>query len=319
MTKKRFLQSISICFCMIFVTLSCQSPVYAQDNRELRINQLMEQRAEAICTENTDKITEIDMQLAELGVEDLSAEEVKELFADDESSARWLTPPDSTNVTWKSYQWKVVSDGKTYEAQTLLAQPKNASSNLSKTGATMIDSSCRFVAGASNVVKIVATASVPEFKGRDFVMTLYNSLKGYMQGINKETVINGAAIQYTYNTTETVSLIYVRKEGQSGNQSLKLSHRSSTCTTVVGCQYVRLGLENGSFNPEIEQNKFTLVTTPNGYNDPNVAVNAYKKSIATTAWAKNVTITGIKKENGNKDETIAVVSLITPEGPAHIM
>lgn len=316
MVKKRFLQSISVCalcFCMIFVTLSLQTPAYAEDDRELRINQLMEQRAEAICADDVERIAEIDEQLANLDVVDLSTEEVMEIFADNDSSERWLTPPDSPNVDWKSFQSTVISNGKTYETQTLLAQPKNELSNLRIDRRNEVDTSLQWKAGAMNAVQVLVSASVAKVTGKDLIVTMYDTLKGFITGLTKETEFIGAAAQYTCETIETVSLIYVRKKGQSGNQALTLSHLSSTCLTSIGYQCNKMRFVNGTAVPDIDQKKWKLTSTPDGYNSATRAVTSFQKSITTRSFVENVEIRGLEKK------IVTNIFPITPEGPAHIM
>lgn len=316
MNKKSIFRSIGVCFlclCILLGTSSLRMTVNAEADRESLINHLMEQRATAISVNDSETIDEIDAELMNLGVEDLSSEEVMEIFAEDENKARWIVPPTSANVDWKSYQSTIASNGTFYATQTLLAQPKNSSSNLFMEGSKTISSTYRWKTGAMNLIKVVASASVSSITKKTWAVTVYDSLKSFISGISPETEVKGMGVDYRYTTIETVSMIYVKKQAQSGDQNLKLSHISSTCTSQILSQYSSLSFTGGTAALTGIQKNESIVNTPDGYNNASRAVESYRASKETKAFVTYIDIIGIESK------PIATVYPLAPEGPTHIM
>lgn len=87
-----------------------------QSGNQLKINDLIDKRAKLISRYGyNDYLNKIDKQLLQLGVEKLTSEKIQGFM----------------DVTWMTYKNSYTdSDGKTYNIQTLIAQPDSKKSNL---------------------------------------------------------------------------------------------------------------------------------------------------------------------------------------------
>lgn len=87
MREKKIFQSICIGLlgCCLFFGALLQAP---PTERQRQVNALIEQRAAAIRLDDAQLVANIDEQLADLGLEDLSTEDVSGVFVDGESG--WI-------------------------------------------------------------------------------------------------------------------------------------------------------------------------------------------------------------------------------------
>lgn len=304
-------KALSILMVTLLLSLSLTANVFAQSSVDSnsQIDELLENRAEFICLEQWDKVASIDQQLEQLGVEKLTAQEVAERFA---SATPYVSTPVSSNVTWLSSRTDYTYGGVTYEIQTLTAQPNQNNSNLKDSGSRAIASSYKWSAGMMNALSVVGSSLAGEIPGASLVLSVYDTVSGFVSGISKTTEISAAEIVYSYAHTTTASFKYVKVKGQSDDYQ-SLTYISTKGTTAVGYQYPTFTYSGGSAKPNVIQGNRTINSTPSGYNSNLNAVKAYTDPYAAKrAYVGSVKITGLESKS------VSTISPVCPEFPAHI-
>lgn len=277
---------VSAFMAAVLLTLSFAVPVFAQESSDnsARIDSLFDERAELICLEKWDEVDSIDRQLESLGVEKLTAAE------EDERFGSYVSAPTSTDTTWFSSRVNYTYNGVTYEIQTLTAQPNRNDSCLKQSGSRSLSSTDKRKAGGMNALSIAA------FIGSSMALTVYDSARGFVNGVSKTAEISSAEIVYSYAHTTTASFKYVKVSGQSDDYQV-LSYASTKGTTAVGYQYPTFIYSGGSVKPNIIQGSRTINSTPEGYNSNLNAIKAFTDPYAPRmAYVKKVQITGLEWE-----------------------
>ena len=76
-----------------------------------------------------EKLDNIDNELRTLGVQFLTHEQAKRFFINNNVVQPLIDVPSQPNVNWSTYTSWVITNGKTYEVQRLVAQPNELDSN----------------------------------------------------------------------------------------------------------------------------------------------------------------------------------------------
>ena len=190
--------------------------------------------------------------------------------------------------------------GKTYEIQTITAQPNEKNSNLKIRGSRAISSTYKWKAGFMDALKTSASSIAGNIPGASVAVSVFDTVSSFLSGISKTTEISSAEIVYSYAHTTTATFKYVKLKGQSDNQQ-KLTYISTKGTTAVGYQYPEFVYSGGSAKPNIIQGNRTINSTPSGYNSNLNAVKAYTgASTLSRAYVSSVTITGIESKTVSK-------------------
>lgn len=129
-------KTLSVLMTFVLLTMSLTTTTFANNNsnNSNKIDKLLEKRAELICLEKYDEVETVEKQLAALGVEELTPEEVEEKFINTGEVVPYVTVPVSNSVTWMSSRQTYSYNGVTYEIQTLTAQPNSKASCLKLSG-----------------------------------------------------------------------------------------------------------------------------------------------------------------------------------------
>ncbi|WP_143482950.1 hypothetical protein [Pseudoflavonifractor sp. An85] len=302
---------ISVLMATLLFSLSFTANAFAQSSvdNNLKVDELLEKRAEFICLEQWDNVASIDQQLEQLGVEKLTAQEVEEHFV---SVTPYVSTPVSSNVTWFSSRRDYTYGGVIYEVQTLTAQPNQNNSQLKTSGSRAIASSYKWKAGAMNALSVVGSALVGEIPGASLYLTVFETVSGFVSGISKTTEISSAEIVYSYAHTTTASFKYVKVKGQSDDYQ-SLTYISTMGTTAVGYQYPTFRYSGGSVQPNIIQGQRTINSIPTGYNSNANAVKAYLDPYAPTrAFVGRIKITGLESKS------ISTISPACPQFPSQV-
>lgn len=305
---------ISSLMVTLLLALSFTGTAFAQPSSDnsAQVDELMEKRAEAICLENWDEVSDIDRQLGKLGVEKLTPEEVEERFGNMDDIAPYVSTPVSGNVTWLSSRTDYTYGGVKYEIQTLTAQPNQNSSNLKNSGSRAVASTYKWSAGIMNALSVIGSTVAGEIPGASLALTVYDTASGFVSGISKTTEISSAEIVYSYAHTTTASFKYVKVKGKS-DDSQSLTYISTKGTTAVGYQYPTFTYSGGSAKPNVIQGNRTINSTPTGYNSNLNAVKAYTDPYAARrAYVGSVKITGLESKS------VSTIYPVCPEFPAHI-
>lgn len=303
-----------ICVLMTFLLLfmSMSTTAFAKSNPDnTEIDALLEQRAQLICYEEYDKLPNIDQQLARLGVEKLTAEEVQERFIGDEVTP-YVSAPISNNVTWFSSRQDYRYNGVTYEIQTLIAQPNEQNSSLKQSGSRAISSTYKWKAGGMNLLSAVSLAAIGAIEHANLVVTVYNAVKDLISGISPTTEISSTEIIYTYAHTTTANFKYVKIKGQS-DDSQKLTFISTKGTTAIGYQFPKFDYVGSSVSPNVIQGNRILTSIPYAYGSDYSAIQAYNDVYAATrSYVNRVEITGIESKR------VSDIAPICPQFPLQI-
>ncbi len=299
----------------VTLLISCVSTsVFAeslQDN-SAEIDALLEQRAELISLEMYDDVNNIDQQLAALGVEKLTPKQVANQFMNNNEVTPYVLTPSANNVTWLSNRTTYSYGGKTYEIQTLTAQPNQKNSNLKEMGDVALSSSYRWKIGLMNMLETAASGAAGSIPGSSFALTVYDSVKSFLTGVSKTTEIQSANVVYSYTHVTTATFKYVKIKGQSDTYQ-KLSYISTKGTTSVGYQYKEFKFSGGTAQPGIVQGNRTINSTPSGYNSNLNAVKSYTGSSSSNrAYVNSVRLSGIESKS------IAKIYPVCPQYPAHV-
>lgn len=275
------------------------------------MNLLLDKRAELICLEKYDEVYEIDAQLASLGVEELTPQEVQEKFIDTNPMAR-VTVPVASNVNWYSTSFDYPYNGTTYTVQTLIAQANEKSSNLKESGSRAIASTYKWQAGFMNALTAFGSGLLGEIPGSSIYLTVYDTVSGAVSGISKTTEISSAEIVYSWSHVTTASFKYVKVKGQTDDYQ-SLTYISTKGVTAIGYQYPTFTYSGGTVKPNVIQGSRTINSTPIGYDSNLNAVKAYTDVYAPTrAYNDTVKITGLESK------TVSNIYPVCPQFPLHI-
>lgn len=297
-------------FLLLFMSMS--TTAFAKSNPDnTEIDALLEQRAQLICYEEYDKLPNIDQQLARLGVEKLTAEEVQERFIGDEVTP-YVSAPVSNNVTWLSSRQDYTYNGVTYEIQTLIAQPNEQDSSLKQIGGRTISSTYKWQVGNMNLLSAIASAAIGSLPNANLVVTVYNALKGYISGISPATEISSTEITYAYAHTTTANFKYVKIKGESDDKQ-KLTYISTKGTTAINYQIPQFTYVNGTPYPQVINGNRILTSVPYQYGSDYNAIQAYNDVYAPTrSYVDRIEITGIESKR------VSDIAPICPQFPLQI-
>lgn len=213
--------------------------------------------------ENQNKIAEIDARLAELGVDELSAEEIAIKMG---IVSPRVTVPTSSKDSWTSVRQVTVYNGNRYELQIIRAVPKSSSSTLLGSNLSYDKCSYGFIAGAKNVLKVAASAVIGAVSGDvgTVGITFYDAFKGLISGLSSASSVGAVNCSYTTSYSVEQIYVYVKYEGASDNdQVLCYAGDAVSLATVIA---IPTSVEvNGVLKPAVETNKINYKVTSEGY------------------------------------------------------
>lgn len=167
--------------------------------------------------------------------------------------------------------------------------------------------------GTVNAISILALTNFGRIsKGAELAVTIYDTAKGFCDGISRTTEVSTDAVQYSYSHATTVMFKYVKPKGQSDDYQ-KLTYIATKGITKVGYQYSTFEYPGGSVEPGIIQGQYTLESIPDGYDDNAKAVNIYCNSLnVLKLYVDTIQIKGIENRK------VCNLSTATPSGPWNI-
>lgn len=224
--------------------------------RKEKINNLLDERTYFAIEHPDDTIglDEIDEQLQELGVEFLDDYEVQQLMQS-ELSDRAIpyasVPATSPNNTWMTYTTSNYAyNGKKYNIQTVVVNPKNIKSKLANEATATIlypdESKFNLSAGALSILKSVAGTVGGEVSGIvPASITFYDAFMASISGLQTTSIVKFPKIVYNYDIRVSAIFEFVRLEGQpESSQTLTYIHTKalgSISSTVNSGNYRRQG------------------------------------------------------------------------------
>lgn len=298
-------------------------------NIEKKILGLVDQRASLLLdsTTNAAKISAIDSQLERLGVDFLTNTQVDDQFPKAKSDyalamsgntknrSRVATPSSNKN-SWMSYRSTVTYNGKSYNVQRLIAQPKSTSSPLATSASRIVSFKNNWKAGASNLFQSVAQSSIGAIPGASLAVSVYDAVKSAVSGISTTTTVTIPNVTYSWSSTETVVFTYIRLTSQTDDYQW-LSLVSTKTVTEVGWQIPKFNYVNSSgkvtLTPNVIQGKRTITCTPSGYDNNNIALNQYVNGFSgpTFRAVSSITI------SGPESKAVQTIYPVYPQFPLH--
>lgn len=303
-----------------------------QDARERQIQALYDERRELINQETPDlvAICEVETQMHELGVDFLSYEQVKTQFPDaNYENATFnisldtvmpnATVPSSSVNSWSTYRVSnYYYEGQYFNIQKLVAEPISESSSLWEEGQRAVSFSVDWVAGVTNLLTVVAeTAAGAALENYSWVLTVYDALKGLLEGITTTTEIRPSDVLYWYETQTTAIFAYTKIEGQP-DSTQKMNHISTKSATVVGYLVdAEAWRVNGSgawvVCPSLGSGSCSFVNTPLNYGSSAWAAYMY---LYEPTLVRHDTVDSITLKAPG-DKTIGTIYPCKPQFPAH--
>lgn len=259
----------------------------------------------------------VEEQLAALGVEELTPEEVEEKFINTGEVVPYVSVPASSSVTWMSSRQTYTYNGVRYEIQTLTAQPStNRTSCLTTKGNRDVNYNYQVTAGLVNMVSTGATAlvssAVKNISGANIALTVYDAIKGFASGVSRTSKVSVSDATYRYTHATTVTFKYVKKVGQSDDKQC-LSYISNKGITALTCTYSFYISTTGRVEPRNGHTDCMVYSTPSGYNSDANAVKAYLDPYAPSrVFVNNIKIKGIN------DILLFNIAPVSPEFPGQI-
>lgn len=283
-------------------------------SREEQISLLMDQRDKinvnillnselGLDTEDLNSEFEnINRKLEQLGVEELTQQEVLEKVGESDGIMPYLDTPSSANgILWNSYRSTVNISGTNYDVQTIIAtQDKDGPySRLCSEKNIIISSSSGKSAGATEVLKALINNAIDiVVDGNNYakyIKTAYDYGRAYLSGIQTNTIISNIKASYNTNAVTTVAFNYVKKSGESDNKQV-YTFVSTKHEVTVGGMIPTFTYSNGETHPNIVYIPQTNCTsTADHYNNPYWAAKLYVDplSSASFSYAEKINVYGL--------------------------
>ena len=257
---------------------------YVQDTE--KVDALFDERGELATDfdKNKERIAQIDAELSNLGVDFLSTSEVTQLLTKQNADKSMnieqplVALPTVKNVTWTSTRQVTVYRGKEYELQIIRGVPNGDSSPLVRKEIKYTCNKKNFVAGATNVIKVVGISvlgSLPEIGGSITVInTFYDAFKEYDKAIKTTTTINDATVAYSTAVSAHSMYVFVKTKGakDAGNQIVGYQGNIAYFSTGMTASYFIT--KNGIAEPTTVQKTVKGYSTAPYYNNVYVELAA---------------------------------------------
>lgn len=301
-----------------------QNDPYPADSREETINNLMSERTilqtklsisqesmedSSLDTNLTDvkkikeikelitKIQKINDSLFDLGVREVTSEELARKSEIAGIGPMAVVPTGYTNVHWETYRAIWVKDSVRYEVQHIVASPKGTgSSSISQSGTTVQTTNGGVRAAATGLIVTSAKEGASLIPGVDIAITLYDAIKQAITDFSSTTEVTNITSSFNWDYNMNVDFMYVKKEGQSDTSQF-LSFRSSEVFGAVSWSIRNFSYKKGT-NIVTSTNFITgsrqYKNTPSRHKNGSSAVTAYlNPGSSTTAFVTKLDFTGI--------------------------
>ena len=264
------------------------------------------------------EINNINAQLKELGVEQLTSEEVQERFGSCEDIIPYIEKPESNTVNWFLDTDIQAANGVASDVQPLTATAKtNVNSNLKGTKNITLQTKKNWTAGALKVLEVAANKlisfAISSNAGAKTAKTAYDYAKAYLSGISTTTEISDVEASYMVSYSTTVKFKFVKKRGQP-ESSQQMTFISTRCEVAVHGSFPVFTYKNGATHPNIISYNDRIVATPSGYNSNENAVKLFIDPSYTPAFA----YVGYIDIYGLEGQKVTTLSPICPSYPTQV-
>lgn len=240
-------------------------------------------------------IQKINESLFDLGVREVTMEELAQKSEIADISPMAVVPTGYKNVHWETYRAIWVKDSVRYEVQHIVASPKGTgSSSISQSGTTVQTTNGGVRAAATGLIVTSAKEGASLIPGVDIAITLYDAIKQAITDFSSTTEVTNITSSFNWDYNMNVDFMYVKKEGQSDTSQF-LSFRSSEVFGAVSWSIRNFSYKKGTqivtatnFITGSRQYK----NTPSRHKNGSSAVTAFLKS-SSTAFVTKLDFTGI--------------------------
>lgn len=262
---------------------SDKAVIYECINNECSIDALYEMRGEySLDFENNYELIEaIDNRLEELGVEEISYNEVVSKLnnsmvnSNDEANintgmARVALNP-STTVKWTTTRQTTVFNGKTYELQIIRGVPATANSELWSFDAHYIKSKKSATAIAQNVIGITVSSvsgALPVVGGGlTAIQTMYDICKGVVSGMTGQTIVSDISANYSVLTGASYLYVFIKYSGDLDTGNQILGYSGNIVTYSYDVDIPNFSMNGNELHGTINSKTYSGTITAPFYND----------------------------------------------------
>ncbi len=224
-------------------------------------------------SDNNETRASLESQLAELGVKEISQEEVNRQFGDPNNSPNYPSialPPSTSSVKWYSKSSTLNKNGKTYVIQMLFAQGLNPDSNLysAVNNAVLYSDQSVIAKNVRYLVQMYAQKAIGLIPVVQW--TPYELLFGdAAQATNNDYLI-------THRESTTMIYSYVRESTQSANsfKNTYVSNMISVASTHTLAYY-----DKAANKPKTKSTDFATTTYDENFGNTSKAVDSFISGI----------------------------------------
>lgn len=274
-----------------------------------QIDSLIEKRTAALINGNEEQYEYLDERVRATGTEEVSLEEILSLTgASNTTKARSPSTKYANSIKYEKTTYKYrYSDGKTYSVMKITATP-TGEGLLYKTGSTTIKNSSSAAANAMQFIKIGASSVAGIASNKiSIAQTVYSALAGGVSQLSSKSTITKIKANYTWNTSETCSYIYIYDKSLG---SYRLGARYHKVSSGIGASVPTLTIKNKGSVAVVNQRSYSGSATPVNYDSVSQAIKYYKKKAVYTSSITKVDIKGVE------GKTVRNVRLANPQTPS---
>lgn len=292
----------------VFADTTIDDDMKLNNFRDTKIMELFDLRTHYVVfyddyKDAADRIAAINKQLAAMGVEEMTAQEVNQVFSRARNTGG-VTPfanvPTSSKVTFNSYRTTVTSGSVKYNIQRIVATPKaNVASKLNIEGSKTQLYNKDFKAGTANAVKSVAWAVVGSSNPVATVLvTIKDAFTGFISGITTSYIVHVNSTQYTWTLGMNAVFTFVRKDSDNDTHQVLSLISTKIASGKIGWQYPTSSYKKTATSDpivvrDIVQGKKDITVTPANYDSNTKAISQFKVNLNPYyAEVKEIVLTG---------------------------
>lgn len=301
--KKKLLSMLLACTIMC----TCQIPVSAEllspsdeilnaEAEELseRAESLIDLSAQSIVDGDYDTYDEINAELEEMGVQEVSYEDVVKLTASEESCEGISVYSSPSNVSFRTQYLNYTKDGKTYDLMRVYATPTSAISSLhrcdSKTMQFKSTSNKVTASAVAGLTMGISTLGGVASDTLSAVFSVYDLVKGIYTACSSSSILNNVMSTYVWNIAESCSFVYFKEKS---DQMWHLKGRFSFASASVGVTIPSITINGTIAYSNMVQRSYGGQAVPKYYNRLERPFNCFINGGIYEARISNVVIFGL--------------------------
>lgn len=269
------------------------------------IDNLIDDRNTALMEQNYEYADQLTDTLHEHGIQTITLAELDALTGNTTPAAA------RSSAKFETVYGTYTTGGKKYNTMRVYATP-SYSSNLYKSGVTVLKNTSKAKAGAMSLLNSVAESAAgiaASSTQATIALSVYDALKNLVPALSSTSTINTIKSSYTWNVAETCVFIFVKNS--SGMWLSAAQYSKATASITVVTPTLSFG-KNGAIASSVTK-KYNINAIPKNYNSTAKAVSAYiNGGEYNKARIKKLVIKGIQ------GKTVKSISLLNPDYPGSI-